>query len=154
MANPKSSTVKRSLIVVAALILGECMPYIARIPLGFIYGADRIWRHTPDLDNFLRWNGMHIASLVPMGIFGLIYIFGNYRAAFYASVAGHVLVTSLIYLKHGQPYGPDDFLGCIVYPFVIGGGSFICGSVALVAAEVITKRQTPKSGGETDLYPA
>ena len=88
---------------------------------------------------------MHIASLVPMGIFGLIYIFGNFRAAFYASVAGHFLVTSLIYYRHGQPYGQDDFLGCIVYPFVIGGPSFICGSVALVATELITRLRTPKS---------
>ena len=88
---------------------------------------------------------MHVASLVPIGIFGLTYIFGNYRAAFYVSVAGHFLVTSLIYYRHGQRYGPDDFLGCIVYPFMIGGASFICGSVALVATELITRPRTPKS---------
>ena len=59
---------------------------------------------------------MHVASFVPIGIFGLTYIFGNYRAAFYVSVAGHFLVTSLIYYR----YGPDDFLGCTLYPFMIG----------------------------------
>ena len=84
---------------------------------------------------------MHVASFVPIGIFGLTYIFGNYRAAFYVSVAGHFLVTSLIYYR----YGPDDFLGCIVYPFMIGGASFICGSVALVATELITRPRTQKS---------
>ena len=149
MNNPRTLTIKRSLIVAAALVIGECMPYISRIPLAFVYGTDWIWRHTPDVDNFLRWNGMHLGSLIPIVMFGLLYIFTNMRAAFYASVIGHFAVTSLLSYSHGKPYGPDDFLGCFVYPFVIAGGSFVCGAATLVGVALITKLRSPKATEST-----
>lgn len=145
MINSKATTVNRSLIVAAALIVGELMPYLARIPLAFVYGAAWIWRHTPDLDNFLRWNGMHLGSLIPIAIFGLIYIYSSNRSAFYASVISHLAITSLLYYSHGQPYGPDDFLGCFIYPFIIGIGSLACGFIALFASALLTRLQSGRS---------
>ena len=127
------------LIVIAALIVGVLMPYLSRIPLALTHGAGWIWKYMRTSDDFVRWNGFHLFSLIPIVIFGLVYVFGNARWAFYASVCGHYAVTSLIYYSHGEPPFPDDYVGCVLFPFPIAGASLLCGLIAL-AAELIAVR--------------
>ena len=124
---------KKIFIVIAALFVGFLMPYLSRIPLAFTHGAAWIWKYMHTADDFVRWNGFHVASLIPIGLFGFAYLYENTKWAFCASVFGHYAATAFIYYNFGEHYSPDDFLGCIIFPFLFGGASVLCGAIALVA---------------------
>jgi len=89
----------------------------------------------------VRWNGFHLFSLIPILIFGLLFVFGIVKWSFYASVFGHFLITSPIYYNFGSPAYRDDFLGCIVFPPLIGFASFVCGIIALAAELLLNMRK-------------
>src|SRR5215210_7790935 len=80
---------KKTFVVAAALLLGFLMPYISRIPYAFTFGFSWIWSYMPDSDAFFWWNRLHLYSLIPMGVFGLVFVFGNIRWGFYASAVVH-----------------------------------------------------------------
>ena len=128
------------LIVIAALIVGVLMPYLSRIPLALTHGAWWIWSYTRTSDGFIGWTGFHLFSLIPILIFGCVYVSGNAKWAFYASVLAHYAVTWRIYYSHGEPPFPDDYFGSVLFPFPIGGASLLCGLVALVV-ELLVVRQ-------------
>ena len=141
MSNTKTPIVKKSLVVIAALIVGFVMPYLSRIPLAFTYGTAWIWSYMDTADDFMRWNGFHIASLIPIVIFGFVCLYENTEWAFRASVFGHYAATAFIYYNFGEHYSPDDFLGCIIFPFLFGGASVLCGAIALVVELVAANRK-------------
>ena len=132
---------EKSLVVLAALIVGFLMPYLSRIPLAFTYGTAWIWSYMHTADDFMRWNGFHVASLIPIVIFGFVYLYANTKWAFRASVFGHYAATAFIYYNFGEHYSPDDFLGCIIFPFLFGGASLLCGAIALVVELFIEGRK-------------
>ncbi|HEV7698663.1 MAG TPA: hypothetical protein VGO43_00395 [Pyrinomonadaceae bacterium] len=147
MKNGTSKKPKKILIVTAALVVGMLVPYISRIPLAVIRGNPLIWSYMSTGADVLRWNGIHIISLIPMAIFGLIYIYGKLSWGFYASIVGHFGITSFIYYNFGEKYGLDDFLGCIFFPPMIAFVAGACGAVAFVA-ELIVQRITARTTNE------
>ena len=147
MKNGTPGNRKRIIIVVSALMLGMLMPYISRIPFAIIYGDSLIWRYMSTPSDVLRWNGIHVFSLIPISIFGLIYIYGKLSWGFYASVVGHFALTSFIYYKFGEEYGRDDFLGCLVFPPMFAIASGACGAVAFIA-ELIVQRIKARTANE------
>ncbi len=134
--------VKKIFAVAAALLLGFLLPYLSRIPLAFTYGAAWIWKYISHSGDFVRWNGFHLFSLIPILIFGLLFVFGISKWSFYAGVGGHFAVTFLIYYNFEEHYGVDDFLGCILFPLPIAAASFLCGMLVL-AAELYFNRAKP-----------
>lgn len=141
MSDSKILIVKKSLVVAAALIVGFLMPYLSRIPLAFTHDAAWIWKYMSSSDDLIRWNGFHLFSLIPIVIFGFVYVLENVRWSFYASVFGHYAATAFIYYNFGEHYSSDDFLGCIIFPFLFGGASVLCGVIALVAELFINGRK-------------
>ncbi len=150
MTNTKTITITRTLIVLVVLIFAELMPYLSRIPLSFVYGTAWIWKHTSTLDDFLRWNGLHLLTLIPIGVFGLIFIYGNQKLPFIASALGHFAVTCLIYYSHGEPPHNDDFLGCIAYPLPIGFAAGFTGAVALLGQTAFAAIKRRSAADKTD----
>ncbi len=142
MKDARNFIIKKLLIVGATLLLGFLMPYISRIPNAFYYGTEFIWNYTDPTGSFWYWNGFHLESLVPMFIFGMIYTFANVRWAFYASALSHFAATWFFYHDHGVVHHPDDFLGFIVYPYVIGIPSFLCGIIGLISELIIQNRKS------------
>ncbi len=132
--------IKKSLLVIAALIIGFLMPYLSRIPLAFTYGTNWIWSYMPNSDSFVVWNKMHLFSLEPIFMFGLIYILGNVKWQFYAAALAHFAVTFLCYYNFEEQPQRDDFLSFLFFPFLIGAPSFLCGVIGLIA-EIFIQRQ-------------
>lgn len=141
MTKTKNLIIKKSLIVVAALIVGFLMPYLSRIPLAFNYGAPWIWKYINSSNDFWCWNGFHIFSLVPLFLFGILYVCENTKWSFYAALFGHLAMTFLIYHRFLEHPESDAFLGFFLHPLIIAGASFVCGIVALVAELIITNRK-------------
>jgi len=125
------------------------VPYFSRIPTAFVRGTPWIWSYMSTTDDVLRWNGLHIISLIPLGITGLIYIFGRHSWGFYVAFAGYVAATSFVYYHQGNPPGPDDFLGCIVFPPMLAFASGVCGAVALAAQLIVQKRRSQITNAST-----
>jgi hypothetical protein len=140
MKNGAAVSPRNIITVVASMLVGMVMPYISRIPLAATYGTQWIWNYISSSGDFWRWNGFHVFSLVPIGIFGLLYIFSGYRYGFYASVVGHFAATSFIYYDFGVHHGPDDFLGCLLFPPMLAVVSFVAGGIALVAETIIERK--------------
>jgi hypothetical protein len=145
---PISSMRKRTAIVATALVFGMLVPYMSRIPTAFVRGIPWIWSYMSSMDDVLRWNGFHVISLIPMAIFGLVYIFGSLRWGFYASFVSHLAATSFLYYHQGNPHGPDDFLGCILFPPLLAIASGACGAVAFLA-ELLLQNRRPKINAAT-----
>lgn len=141
MTKTKIIILKKSLIVAIALVLGFLMPYLSRIPYALTYGVDWIFKYMRNDGDFARWNGFHLFSLIPICLFGLVFIFGNIKWGFYASVLGHFVSTAFIYHNFAEPAYRDDFLGCIVFPPMFAIASFLCGLVGLIAELIITGRK-------------
>ncbi len=152
MTKSKTVTIQRTIIVVVVLILAELMPYLSRIPLSFVYGTAWIWKYMSTIDDVLRWNGGQLLTLIPLGVFGMIFIFGNTKLPFILSTLAHFAVTCLIYYSHGEPPHNDDFLGCLVYPFPIGLAAGFAGAVALVGGTAYDaiKRRTAAINPDTN----
>ncbi len=132
MKDARNFIIKKLFILGTALLIGFLMPYISRIPNSFTYGTEFIWSYTKQADSFWWWNELHLGSIVPMLVFGVVFVFGNVRRAFYASALSHFAATWFFYHDHGVIPQRDDFLGFIVYPYLIGIPSFLCGIVALI----------------------
>ncbi len=132
MKNGSSTKWKRLIVVLTALVLGMIMPYLSRLPLAMSYGTPWIWDYISSIDDFFRWNGGQIVSLLPIAAFGALYIFTNFRWSFYASVLGHFAATSFVYHDFGVRHGPDDFLGCLVFPPIFAAASIAVGFAGLV----------------------
>ena len=128
------------------------MPYLSRIPLAFTYGTNWIWSYMTNSGDVLRWNGFHLGSLIPLIMFGLLYIYGETKWAFYAGVFGHFAATCLIYYNFGEHYGPDDFLGCILFPFPIAGASILCGLIGLVAELYFKRRRRKETISQEQIF--
>lgn len=122
------------------------MPYLSRIPLSFVYGTAWIWKYMSTFGDVLRWNGGQMVTLIPLGTFGLIFIYGNTKLPFIASIVGHFAVTCLVYYSHGEPPHNDDFLGCLAYPFLISVPAGVLGAVALLGRSAVDaiKRRNAK----------
>ncbi len=135
---------KKSLIVAAALIVGFLMPYLSRIPLAFTYGAAWIWKHIDNSNDFSNWNGFHLGSLIPIVIFGLLYIFGKVKWAFYAAAFGQFAATYVLYYDFMECYENHGFLEYIILPTMIVTASFLCG-ITVLAAEYFINRRKNKS---------
>lgn len=149
MNNVTSTKRKKIIFVLAAMLLGMVMPYLSRIPLAMTYGTPWIWDYISSTDDFLRWNGGQIFSLIPIAAFGALYIFSSLRWGFYASVLGHFAATSFIYHDFGVRHGPDDFLGCLVFPPIFAGASFAVGFVGLVVDLIAQNKGRNKSTNDT-----
>lgn len=141
ISKTKIVTIKKTFIVVAALIIGFLMPYISRIPLAFKYGIPWIWKYMSNPDDVLRWNGLHLISLAAIVLFGAIFIFTELNRQFYGSVIAHFAIVSLAYWNFEETYGRDDFLGCIFFPpfFLIASG--IGGVLGLVIELILNRRK-------------
>jgi hypothetical protein len=145
MTDTRIFKTKKVLIVGASLLLGFLMPYISRIPYSFTYGTAWIFKYMPNDGDFARWNGLHLISLIPMCIFGIVFVVANVRWCFYASVIGQVVMTSVVYYNFAEPAYSDDFLGCIVFPPMFAFVSFLCGIVALIAELIVQNRKSGKT---------
>ena len=141
ITNTKIVIVTKSLVVFGALLLGFLMPYISRIPYSFKFGFSWIWSYMNDSDAAYWWNVMHLQSLVPIVVFGLLFIFGNLRWGFYGSAVAHFAATIFFYYDHGAVPHSDDFLGFIVFPYLIGIPSFVCGVIGLIAELIVSGRR-------------
>ena len=140
MTETKIVTIKKTFIVIIALIIGYLMPYISRIPLAFKYGMPWIWKYMGEhFEDILRWNVLHIFSLVAIIVFGALFIFSKLKWQFYGSVIAHLAITSLVYYNFTETYHPDDFLECIFFPPVIAFFSGLGGLLGL-GVELIIKR--------------
>ena len=63
------------LIVIAALIIGFLMPYLSRIPLALINGADWFWKYMPGSESIKILTEFHLFSLKMILVFGIVFIF-------------------------------------------------------------------------------
>ena len=142
MTTAKIIIIKKSFVVAAALTVGLWLPYLSRIPLAFTYGTAWIWKYISNSDDFIRWNGFHLLSLIPLSLFGFLYVYENLKWSFRAAAFGHFAVTFLIYYKFGEPrFGIDDFLGCLLFPPIIAAASFFGGIIGLIAELFINRRK-------------
>ena len=82
MSNTKTPIVKKSLVVIAALIVGFLMPYLSRIPLALIHGADWIWKYMPDSETIKILTEFHLFSLKMVLVFGIVFIFTKLKWGF------------------------------------------------------------------------
>ena len=149
MKNRTSATWRKTIVVLMTFVLGMLMPYLSRIPLAFTFGTPWIWNYISSTDDLLRWNGGQIFSLIPIAMFGALYIFSSLRWGFYAAVLGHFAATSFIYHDFGLRHGPDDFLGCLVFPPMFAAASFAAGSIGLVADLIAHRKSTIKTTNDT-----
>ena len=141
MTTTKTVTRRRTIIVVVVLIFAELTPYLSRIPLSFVHGTAWIWKYMSTFEDVLRWNGGQLLTLIPLGVFGLIFIFGNTKIPFIASTMAHFAVTCLLYFSHGEPPHNDDFLGC-------GIAAGFAGAVAIIgrtAYDAIMRRKATQT---------
>lgn len=152
MTNSKKLTIKKSLILAAALIIGFLMPYLSRIPLAFTYGAPWIWKYMANADAFRVWNEFHLFSLEPIFMFGLVYVFAKIKWQFYAAAFAHFLVTFLCYYNFGEHPQRDDFLAFLVFPFIIGAPSFLGGLIGLAAEYFINRRKVKTQFNKEIIY--
>ncbi len=141
MSGIKNLQTRKSLVVITALIIGFLMPYISRIPLAFRYRTPWIWKYMNDSDDMWRWNILHAASLLPIVIFGAIYIFTEFKWQFYTSAIAHFAITAFVYYNFMETYGRDDFLGFIVFPPVFILVSTAGGILGLAAQIIADKRK-------------
>jgi hypothetical protein len=142
MATDNSPVRKKTAFVATALLAGMLVPYISRIPGAFVHGTAWIWSYMSTSGDVLRWNGLHVISLIPIVIFGLIYIFGSQKWGFVMSVVAHLAATSFLYAHQGDPPGKDDFLGCIVFPPMLAVFAGAFGFVAFAVELFVQNRRS------------
>ena len=137
---------RKTIIVVIVLLIGFLMPYLSRVPLAFKYGASWIWEFTPDLGSFGAIGGLFLVSLLPVAIFGILFIFTRFRWPFYLSTLAHFAGTAFFYYNiFEDPRAvPDEPLALAFIPILLGLLALVVGSVGFLVEWFMGTRKTDK----------
>ena len=130
---------KRSIVVISLLLIGVLMPFLSRVPLAAKFGLAWIWRFVPHSEAFAVVMGVFVTSLIPLVLFGVLYVLTRFRWALFLSAAVHYSCTAFFFYDFLE--NPrDEPLALAFAPIFIGLFSFVAGCLGLLAEWLITRR--------------